>query len=40
MGKRKKKRKDKIYSVGEKGLIEKVLLEPCPVFKKTGTKWN
>lgn len=33
-------KKYKMYSVGEKGLIEKVLLEPCPVLKKTDTKWN
>lgn len=34
------KKKYKMYSVGGKGLIEKVLLEPCPVLKKTDTKWN
>lgn len=31
-------KKYKMYSWGGEGLIEKVLLEPCPVLNNTDTK--
>lgn len=33
-----KKKKIQNVQLGDEGLIEKVLLEPCPVLKNTGTK--